>query len=445
MASTRKYNSRFKCAGDLKSGTLRYNFDLMESDSAAALRFSSFYAFGLQHTVSGTQFNILARAPDFTPMYPSSAVNWDDSTWGARKHTVSIYNNSGVLQNVYDTTSTGYTANYTSSTSWGAIFVSFYREIEIVNNSAKNLTFKFRQIADSLTWGIPGTSTQIAYSLSETDEEVSAGSTIVLKGYEPIEIEFAADSLEDYDYSIKDQNGSVRRMTSASGDFVLKTEDGSIIDTPATSGVFNSDDGPIKIDDYLTITVEEGDQLIFANIGSSSGSLLHGDIGAGENALLHEAIITETEEGETKPPSSISGFAYITISWDGAGYEDLDCCAYWTDLTAQKIGWSYSAGSVNDPFKAVWQGDDRGTGPEYIQVGVDGNEATDVTTLTYRIHLNFYGPGSGTATANVEVTYGGVTLDKDITPNTNRSSKATTSDPYVTITFNANGTPASIV
>ncbi|MDD4101855.1 MAG: hypothetical protein PHU80_04395, partial [Kiritimatiellae bacterium] len=113
-----------------------------------------------------------------------------------------------------------------------------------------------------------------------------------------------------------------------------------------------------------------------------------------------------------------------------------------------KIGWSHGHGSLaDDNYKAWWTADDTGSGPESIALMTTAarRSTLESSPYQYRIHLNFYGyTGSGTPTATVHVTFAGVTISKTITPGTNASTAATPSDPYVTITFAADGTPTSI-
>lgn len=220
----------------------------------------------------------------------------------------------------------------------------------------------------------------------------------------------------------------------------ISTADGSITDTQVDSGgLLNSDDGSVGIDSRSigSVTVPEGAKPLYSADNYPIYSL--------SNVPVYESII---EESDDLSGYQVIGEATITIDWSSSGLSDLDCCAYWSDNSGYKIGWSYGNGSLWDEnYRAWWTGDDTGNGPEQIALLVTAARRCPAESSPYqfKVHLNFYGDSSGgTPTATVSVTVGSTTLSTSITPGTNQGNAATTSDPYVTITFASDGTPTAI-
>jgi hypothetical protein len=448
MADSRRYESRFKISAHRYRTTLPVNTVTLWGSTSSLYSFTvanlGVRAFAKHYSwTSGNDgWDFVTRnyayAANGEPIYPTSSFKWDDALWGRIPSQVAWFDENQAFVLGINSES-GFVSKTTAMYKY-VMYVGFLHTLEIKNESMNTATVSGRGF--NMCYFNLGAFTSMVMT-SWVDVEIAPGATELFSYYEPMEIQFDNDCIGgEFDFSVTDQNGSVRRISgSGTGGYTLKTSDGSIVDTPITSGLLAEDDGQVIIGDYLEVT--EGTKPIFADIGTGADSPLFANVGDSIGKPLFAAIVEEEQEPEA--PGSISGFAYIEINWSSATIEDLDCLGYWTDLTAQQLGWNYSAGSVNDPFKAVWQGDNTGAGPEYIQVGVDGNEATGVETRTYKIHLNFYGyRGSGSSTARVTVTYGGVSLYKTITPSTNSGKAATVSDPSVTITFNADGTPASI-
>ena len=138
-------------------------------------------------------------------------------------------------------------------------------------------------------------------------------------------------------------------------------------------------------------------------------------------------------------------WATITISWASYGGKDLDICGYWVDQPSIKVGYGHGSGSTDSTYRSRWKGDNTGSGPEYVLVGVNENDiASGVTTRKYRIHFNYYNTAGSPAKADVSVRANGVTKRRSSSASTRKSSPASTSDPYVTITFDSDGTPISI-
>lgn len=137
-------------------------------------------------------------------------------------------------------------------------------------------------------------------------------------------------------------------------------------------------------------------------------------------------------------------WATITIAWAAYGGSDIDICGYWLDKPDVKVGWSWGSGSTDSVYSSRWKGDNTGSGPEYILVGASAADLpTGVTTPRYRIHFNHYGRAGSPPKVDVSVRANNVTRSKTQTAAT-RGGKALTSDPYLTITFDQDGTPRSI-
>ena len=422
------------------SNISRANIGVPSSGNAYLIQYNS--ASGWWYFVAQN----LGSAQNGMSVYPSTSPNWEDPNWGRTPCVINWYDgNSTSVMTVGNSFKVDSRViglyRYT-------MCIAFHHQINVVNNSSAAATFYVRSFNNYTfaTDGNVGVTNLTAWSAIV----IGSGATTKVVGFGPLEMEFRGSGLGGADYSVTDQRGSTRRIKSSSPALSLSTRNNSLVITEVSGGLLTEDDGPVVIDDYMTIT--EGYKPIYADVGSNVDNPLYATIGGSgvSNKPLYEAIVEEEVEPEPPgqepgQPGYIDGFAYITISWNGAGYSDLDCCAYWTEKSDQKVGWSYGAGNINQPYKALWQGDDTGNGPEYIQLGVGANIAAGVIQRKYKIHLNFYGSGTGTATANVSVTFGGVTKNLTIYPSINTGTAATTSSPAVTITFNVNGIPLSII
>lgn len=127
----------------------------------------------------------------------------------------------------------------------------------------------------------------------------------------------------------------------------------------------------------------------------------------------------------------------IEISW---GSDDLDVCGHW-DGSSNTVGWRHDGHTDENGYSAYWySGDNTDGGPELIDIGY--NQTALPGEEKYLVHLNWFrGSGSGTVTARDRQ---GNVMSATISPGTNASHPAETSDPYVTITLNADGTIKSV-
>lgn len=145
---------------------------------------------------------------------------------------------------------------------------------------------------------------------------------------------------------------------------------------------------------------------------------------------------------ETDVPQT---WAHITIEWAQWGGSDIDICGYWIDQPSIKVGFSHGSGSSSSTWRSMWKGDNTGSGPEYVLVGVaPGEILSGVSSRKYKIHFNHYGTAASNPHVKVTVSSNGSTRSKVCNAATRRGSAANTSDPYVVITFDESGTPISI-
>ena len=120
-------------------------------------------------------------------------------------------------------------------------------------------------------------------------------------------------------------------------------------------------------------------------------------------------------------------------------------CGYWVDRPDVKVGWSYGTGSTSLTYRSTWRGDNTGSGPEYINIGVVPGETLEgVVNRRYRVHCNYYGNAGSSSKATISVTCNGVVKQKTISVSNRNGKAANTSDPYVTISFNDAGRLVSI-
>lgn len=160
-----------------------------------------------------------------------------------------------------------------------------------------------------------------------------------------------------------------------------------------------------------------------------------------DNVLSSNMVVTVT----AIPADNPSTWAVVTIEWASFGGRDLDVCGYWLDRPDVKVGWSYGTGSTLSTYRSTWRGDNTGSGPEYINIGVvPGETLAGVIRRIYRIHCNYYGSNGSPAKATIHVSCNGIAKSKTISAGTRNHSAATTSDPCVTITFDDAGNLVSV-
>lgn len=226
-------------------------------------------------------------------------------------------------------------------------------------------------------------------------------------------------------------------------ELILSTIDGSIPQTTLISGLLAEDDGSVTVDPLTLSGIEIIPGVV--PIFSTSGVPIFSTSGV----PLHAAKIIKKKESDLDGYTFI-GETNIIIDWSASGRPDLDCLAYWSDNSGYSVGWrpiGNGNGSLGDKnYRMYWFSDNTASGPEHITlITTPGLRCpAEQPPYQYKIHLNFYAPGTGPATAKVTVNFGDVSISKVITPSTNEQHPATDSDPYVTITFASDGTPTDI-
>jgi len=360
-------------------------------------------------------------------LYPTTVLH-GDTLAGGEYTTVPFAYNSGYFKLFAQTTVSGVTGTILDVEG----YLCFANRFVFTNTSGVSVVVK-TYIPDDRVGKVMFWTPVVAIETT-----VASGDSITVTVFEGcmVSVRVADDVPADYFLNLtpKDSGGSpVGNSYSGMGEIVIDTaNDASFVaygTAKAAAGAGDHAASPLQ--DVATLACDD------AEYGGKS--LLHGSDGYPLYNSTRTALLYKDPMPTPDPPSPIADFAIITISWTGT--TDLDICAYWTDVPATTVGWNNNAAGASPAIQ--WQGDNVGLGPEYINLGVTAaTRLAGVTTYTFRIHGNFYSGGTGTA--NVEVTFGATTLNKDFTPSSHTAQKATTSDPYVTITFAADGTPTAI-
>ena len=131
----------------------------------------------------------------------------------------------------------------------------------------------------------------------------------------------------------------------------------------------------------------------------------------------------------------------IYIRWGSYGGRDLDICGYWENHSTDNVGWSWGSGSASGSYQSRWYGDNTESGPEQIDVRISKEElARERKQRRYKIHFNYYGERGSPCNAKVECEG----LSKTSSAFKRTGTRATKSDPCLTITFNETGKPIRI-
>lgn len=145
-----------------------------------------------------------------------------------------------------------------------------------------------------------------------------------------------------------------------------------------------------------------------------------------------DAVVYKTE-------SLQFGKALISISWPSDN-RDLDIMGFWTGNEAGAVGWSHASQS-DPPYWAQHGGDNTSAGgTETIEIMLTDNYGNPNWAFhgrrEYQVHFNYYGEVNGSATCTVTITQGGKTRTLSCGCSTNKSQRATASDPGVYFRFN---------
>ncbi len=281
------------------------------------------------------------------------------------------------------------------------------------------------------------------YVGSETplNEVVADGDSLAITVFEGWKLQFEDSQFpDDYQVEIVPSVGAVDGDPWADTPCVIDTSHDVVFDPRIPQGLEagteDHPESPLADIDTLTATkcVYAGRALLYG----AAGDPLYDSSHVG---IIYRGTVLPEEPPPAPPPGPSVDYALITVSW-GSGIH-LDVIAYWTDVPGVTVGWTVDAGNPGAAI-VMHNQDNVRLGPEHITLGVTAaSRLAGVTTYTFRVHFNFWG-GSGSG-AEIEVRHGAVTLNKAVSPSTNFHVPASKSDPYVTITFNAAGTPLSIV
>lgn len=164
----------------------------------------------------------------------------------------------------------------------------------------------------------------------------------------------------------------------------------------------------------------------------------------GNNSLAYK------KEGENKGSLiykvKAGGETTISFAWASTA-KDLDICAYW-EAGGNKVGYQYNAISPS-PYSISWSGDKTGNN-ESETLTIRMTPWSSSTNRKFKIHLNFFGfdeekyPGSECYVIANQANTGKSLTKNNVSCGTNSSTKATTSDPSVTIEFDEKGFLKSI-
>lgn len=186
-------------------------------------------------------------------------------------------------------------------------------------------------------------------------------------------------------------------------------------------------------------------QTVSGDVGkvpSGVGKSITWDAGADWNGEYTEQMVATVNAIPAEHPSS---WAEITISWSSFGGRDLDVCGYWTQKPGVKVGFGWQSGDTTSTYLSSWYGDNTGSGPEHIAVGVKPSDlAGSLTRPTYEVHCNYYGENGSPAKATISVSCNGLCMSKTISTATRNGTRAEASDPGVVITFDNEGNLVSI-
>jgi len=139
--------------------------------------------------------------------------------------------------------------------------------------------------------------------------------------------------------------------------------------------------------------------------------------------------------------SMMTQFGIVEIDW---GENDVDICAYWVAGDNAAVGWNQTPGGITETgtMAQYWSSSDNTTGgPEIVAVGVTSGHIP--AGSKWRVHLNWYAGGPGTATVTITMSNGATrSITSGVAMRTGLA--AGTSDPGVEITFGPNDTILSI-
>jgi len=220
MAVSRRFESRFMVSFS------RYTVDIASLRAVTALASgaaataaapaigvppSGRYAFQARYSAGwGVQAfiaeNRMSAANGLGP-YPASAAAWDDAAWGRAPHIVRWYDDNNTPRLAGSATGRCGPATHTigARTVRYRMFLSFWHQVEVVNNSAHPVTAYHRGYS-SHTFKADGDFGSIVMS-PWASTQIAAGAAAVLGGFEPLELKFNETSTDRELLGITAQNG----------------------------------------------------------------------------------------------------------------------------------------------------------------------------------------------------------------------------------------------
>ena len=126
--------------------------------------------------------------------------------------------------------------------------------------------------------------------------------------------------------------------------------------------------------------------------------------------------------------------ATVVIDW---GDDDVDICAHWVGFGGY-VGYHHNETTEAGIYTQYWKSNDNvDGGPETVIAGVKADSFPQ--SATWRVHLNWYRGGPGTAEVTIKPPKGDpVTITSNVANRSNE--KALASDPGVEVVFNNNNT-----
>lgn len=220
MAVSRRFGSRFMVSFSryyVDIATLRVISSLASATTAEAAAPAigvpaAGYAFQARYSAGwGVQAFVGSNylsADNSLGGFPSAAVAWDHADWGRVPHRVSWYDDNNTLRLYGAVTGRHGPATYTigSRTVRYRMYLSFWHQVEVSNNSEYPVTIWYRGFA-SHTFLTDGDFNELVMT-SWASQEIAAGGSFLVTGYEPLEIKLDGDSTDRDLLGITDQTGN---------------------------------------------------------------------------------------------------------------------------------------------------------------------------------------------------------------------------------------------
>ena len=153
-----------------------------------------------------------------------------------------------------------------------------------------------------------------------------------------------------------------------------------------------------------------------------------------------EELVFKTKGGD---------WTVISYAWGSDG-KDLDICAYWSGASDLQMGYGHNISTteqVQGSYHIIYSGDITSTdASEWCKVKM---KPWSQGERTFKVHFNYFGYDGdayplGTCTVIASQLGGETIIKRNVPCSTTQGKAATTSDPFVTITFDKSGNLASV-